>query len=115
MLDGAADCFPVLARVHNRATIEHADDQVGVRRIEEDVHRVAVHLDRPVESPEDTRLARASVRLMDTVQAPGHISRAHLSKPALEFYAFTEMKAIALAFVEHLIGVGQGFGWIVEP
>src|SRR5262245_17844315 len=115
MLDGAADGFPVLARVHNRATIEHADDQVGVRGVKEDVHRVAVHLDRTVESPEDARLARSSVRLMDAVEAPGHVSCAHLSQPALKFYAFTKMKAIALAFVEHVIGVGQGFGWIVEP
>src|SRR3989449_9208178 len=115
MLDSAADCFPVLARVHNRAPIEHADDQVGVRGIEEDVHRVAIDLDRTVESPEGARLARASVGLMDAVQTPGHVSRGHLSQPALEFYTFTEMKPVALAFVKHVIGVGQGFGWIVEP
>ncbi len=57
VLVGATDFFPVFTRVHDRATVEHTDDQVGVDLFEEDVHRVAVHLDGTVKSPEDARPA----------------------------------------------------------
>src|SRR5712691_5907550 len=52
---------------------------------------------------------------MNAVETPGHVRRGHLAEPTLKCHTLAEMEAVALAGVEHFIGVGQGFGWIVEP
>jgi hypothetical protein len=44
--------------------------------------------------------------LRNTVQAPGDIGRGHLSQAPLEFHALAQMEAIALALVQHVIGIG---------
>jgi hypothetical protein len=38
--------------VHDRFAIEHADDQVGVELLEDDVDGVPIHLFGPIHGPE---------------------------------------------------------------
>ena len=115
MLLGTAELLPAFARVHDRLAVEHADDQVGVELFEEDVDGVAIDLLGAVHGPEDVGPARAGVLAMDAVQAPGHIGGGHLAIAPLKLHALAQVEAIALAIIQDVIGVGQGFRRIIQP
>ena len=78
-----------------------------------DIHGVAIHLNSFLHGAEVGGPAGAGVLLMDAIQTPGHISGGHLAIAPLELHPLAQIKAIALAIVQHVVGVGQRFRRVI--